>query len=403
MGSSDPGMKTCLRAAVLPLPLLLVLANAACGSSSTSVNADAGPTPEAGADASDAGVGSLGFAASNLPSSFTLDDPNDVVLSGKNCGIGAGDGQAALCVGLFPYTTTFVTQPDGSKIKVVATKTLTIDATAEVFFDGQYPIVFVAEKIKIEGHVIVGRNSFATIGAAGAPQAPIAATADGVGPGAGKAGNETLHAGGGGGGYCGLGGAGGGSSTNAGLGYGNPQIVPLVAGSTGATGYGRAGTSGGALQLVAKESIEIATGAVIDAGGREGERGAGAGSGGAILIEAPKVIIAGTLVASGGAGGANGPEGNAGERGRVDGQIAKGGVDSNPSNNGGNGSSPTVMNGSNGVYVMGAGPAFPDYGGGGGGGAGRIRINTKTGGLTSTNAQIFPPIGSPCTTQGTIP
>src|SRR5262249_46774518 len=127
----------------------------ACGSSSgTTTDSDAGRATgvdagttapvDGSADGPKGDGGALGFTPSNLPADFTFDEHEDVVLSGANCGIGAGDAQSGLCVGLFPYSTRFVTQGDGSKIKVFSMKTLTIDTTAHVYVDGPYPVVLVA-------------------------------------------------------------------------------------------------------------------------------------------------------------------------------------------------------------------------------------------------------------------
>jgi hypothetical protein len=393
-------MKTTSFALVL-LPSVVAFG---CSSNPSQSVADGGASDSSTADGGSpdsAAANGLGFIPSNLPADFTLDEKNDIVLSGKNCGIAAGDAPAALCVGLQPYSTRFVKQPDGSTIKVVSMKTLTIDATAEMYVDGSYPIVLVAEKVTIQGHVIVGRDSFTDTGAAGGGDGNVAAYHDGTGPGAGKKGDETAHIGGGGGGYCGKGAPGSASGANGGGTYGTPEIVPLVGGSGAGSGYDRSGAGGGALEIVARDSIEIASSAVVNAGGREGNRGSGGGSGGSILLEAPTVTIAGALIVNGGGGGANGAEGHPGERAHDDGSVAKGGVDTtNPTNNGGNGSG-AQADGLPGAYDGDPGAAFPKTGGGGGGGAGRIRVNTRQGGSAVTGV-VAPAFGGACATQGTL-
>jgi hypothetical protein len=155
----------------------------------------------------------------------------------------------------------------------------------------------------------------------------------GRGPGAGEPGagsGDPEGSGGGGGGYGSPGGPGGDGGSGGELAggapgstYGTLEISPLVGGSGGGAGVpgpggggdgAGGGWGGGALQISARGHIVVAPGGVIDAsgdggfGGRDQNTdsaqgsGAGGGSGGALLLEAPYVLVEGSLTANGGGG-----------------------------------------------------------------------------------------------------
>ncbi|MCA9665108.1 MAG: hypothetical protein KC503_05950, partial [Myxococcales bacterium] len=95
--------------------------------------------------------------------------------------------------------------------------------------------------------------------------------------------------------------------------------------------------------------------------------------GGAVLIEAPEVVLgAGGAIAAGGGGGGGSPSftnvGQPGERGSIE-SPAKGGAAAPNEGVGGFGSF--------GGGPGGVGGSGQSNGGGGGGGAGRVRINTS--------------------------
>jgi hypothetical protein len=222
-----------------------------------------------------------------------------------------------------------------------------------------------------------------------------------TGPGIGGF-NSSGPQGGGGGSFCGTGGSGamgtgavsGGSTP--GSPYGAPSLVPLWGGSAGGGVHapdvaGNASCSGGgAVQISASKSITIAAGGFITVNGAGGvaggdESGEGGGSGGAILLEAPIITIAGVVEANGGEGsdpesdGANPPE--------------DGGAAVEPGVAGGTGGAGENVNGGNGD------PTDAGFGGGGGG-TGRIRLNGTTVKVTGT---VSPSLGSECATQGALP
>jgi len=168
---------------------------------------------------------------------------------------------------------------------------------------------------------------------------------NGQGPGAGTGGYATVNdngPGGGGGGYGGAGGNGGGAAILGGrdfyegIGgstYGSSSDDSLYLGSgggaggdscrSGTTGYGGAGGAGGGAVLLDAETIEIA--GTITMKGQNGEAGilgdttgtggGGGGSGGTILIKGKNVVITGTLDVRGGNGGARSPGGTGGGAG----------------------------------------------------------------------------------------
>jgi len=199
---------------------------------------------------------------------------------------------------------------------------------------------------------------------------------------------DTCLAGGGGGGFGGRGGDGGSFRSAAGelvaggegaSSSGAVDLQPLRGGCEGgAFGGTGGGEGGGAVQIVSRTAI-VLRGAIAAsgasgrsfAGGLCGRSGiGGAGSGGAILLEAPRVEVAGSaaLVANGGSGGCKDSRGQ-------DGPISEDGAPitdcDSPDGDGGRGG---ARNGGAGNGISGA--AGGGAGGGGGGGAGRIRVNT---------------------------
>jgi hypothetical protein len=237
------------------------------------------------------------------------------------------------------------------------------------------------------------------------------------GPGAGHGGTGFAPTSGwGGGSFCGAGGQGGSSAPPVPAGgstYGTANLIPLVAGSNGYTALGDdyflfGSKGGGAIEIVAGQSITVGLFGHIHAGGQGGTyETAGGGSGGAILLEAPTVIIHGTLAANGGGGiGIGNLDGwSNGADGNPSAQPALGGVDGldGGTATGGIGSAGTTVNGGNG------GPPDPNGtgAGSGGGGAGRIRINTASGSATIDDgdggtSNVSPALSTPCATQGTL-
>lgn len=282
---------------------------------------------------------------------------------------------------------------------------LTIDNSAIVTVIGNRPLIMVAAgTMNVAGMLEATPDTFSrNIGYAGGFSAPTGGDIKGTGPGAGGATLPATHVGAGGGAYCGKGG-----NTNGGVPYGNPQISPLLGGSTGGNGFDQGGAGGGAIQLVAGESITIATTGVVHVGGGGAYFGGnGGGSGGAILLEAPTVTVRGTLAANGGAGSANSGNGANSSNGTPDATAAPGGTTTSTASNGsllnlgGAGSAAASIDGAAGQYVENPGGGLSDYGGGGGGGAGRIRINTSTGQATLSGT-LSPAASTTCVSQGIL-
>jgi hypothetical protein len=263
-----------------------------------------------------------------------------------------------------------------------------IESASSVKVTGELPLVLVATG-KIQ---IVGLLSATATGSTAVAGGFAVATSNtkGTGPGGGSLGNSDDR-GASGGGYCGEGGPGGISPmlSQGGPAFGTAELIPLLGGSSGGSDRTRGGAGGGAIQLVAAESIAIELTGVVAAGGGGADgnsaNGPGGGSGGAILLEAPTVSVAGILAVNGGGGG--------------QGSGSSGGYDANPDATaalgggsvGGPGSAGTALNGG----------AALAAGGGGGGGAGRIRINTANGNATFSGT-LSPAASTTCVTQGRI-
>jgi hypothetical protein len=163
------------------------------------------------------------------------------------------------------------------------------------------------------------------------------------------------------------------------------------------------GAGGGALRIIAHDSIAVAGSISANGAGGAGAPtasgcgGGGGGSGGALALEAPIVMLGGTLTANGGSGGGGGNEtepGHDGADGRTDGTAAPGGAVA------ANGCGAAGGAGSAGDPLVGESATLPDAcgadvdgggGGGGGGGAGFIRI-TSPGLTTAESARISPPL-----------
>ena len=165
------------------------------------------------------------------------------------------------------------------------------------------------------------------------------------------------------------------------------EIIPLLGGSSGGSAsYSNlpSGPGGGAVQIVAGTAIVIKLGGVITMAGAGGYSGAtGAGSGGSILLEAPKVTVDGVVAANGGGGGGSSGSGAVaiGDWGGITSTPARGGGP--PGEKAGNGSGGVTIDGADGEPSM--------YGTGGGGGAGRIRINTACGAVTVGASAVMSP------------
>lgn len=227
---------------------------------------------------------------------------------------------------------------DGSLVSVFPF--LAIDLSSPPVITGNLPFVLMSEtNLRVNTSITVdgGKGSHAEhgIGISGGgdggdanrPETP-GNPLDGQGPG-GSLGNSlgsdlTTS---GGAGFGGSGGDGGDGSSASGSSYGDAQLSSLIGGSgAGGTLNKGGGAGGGAIGLVANETLEVTDNATIRARGGKGtgsgsQLTSGGGSGGAILLRGEYVIINGTLDVSGGNGG-NASGGQLGGGGGSGGRIA---------------------------------------------------------------------------------
>jgi hypothetical protein len=204
-----------------------------------------------------------------------------------------------------------------------------------------------------------------------------------TGSGAGANGSGAIYkSGGGGGGFGTAGGAGGSVTAGASGGAGGAVNLgtQLRGGCPGGVGGGstaRAAAGGGALQLVALNTLTFV--GVITAPGQGGSGGGfsnggnGGGSGGELLLEAQQVVASGGGLTCNGGGGGESNTTNAGQAGQLTDLPARGGTDQVGGGAGGDGAAGTT------AAQPGEGSSLVAGGGGGGGGVGRIRINVTNG------------------------
>lgn len=247
------------------------------------------------------------------------------------------------------------TQRDGSEVAVLVYGRVTIGGALRIV--GPVPLVLIArDEITIGGSIDVS-----AMGGTPGPGGRAGATSVGAmasGPGNGRGGQHEgtyEDGGGGGGGQCGTGGRGGdggggrggdgGGRTDA---AGDPETLRGGGGGGAGNGdFGVGGSGGGAVQLSTRGTITI--GGQVLARGSNGDEGrgggnwgsgGGGGAGGWILLEAPSVMVVGTLDASGGSGGRGYEGGGGGAGGTTSSDGAAGGGDSGgigPNGGGGGG------------------------------------------------------------------
>jgi hypothetical protein len=261
---------------------------------------------------------------------------------------------------------------------------------SDVTLTGARPVVVVATgTVTVMGLVDASSHRAATTGAGtGSPacNAPDAAQEDTEG-----------GAGGAGGSYGTLGGNGGKSSNGmaGGAAAAAGAITSLHGGCRGAPGAkggggqsGAPGMGGGALYIVAGNNIVLGASTIAANGAGAGVAqnrwgGAGGGTGGMLVLQAPAIAaLSATLMANGG-GGASGASGGAGTPGADPSTSsplapAPGGTGNADGGNGYAASSPAAAG-------M-ASPGGTTGGGGGGGGGGYIRANVAIDGATASPA-----------------
>lgn len=292
---------------------------------------------------------------------------------------------------------------------------------------GEYPLILLAlGSVELLGSVDV--SAVGTVpGPGGGRGGAVAGSAgDGVGAGGGGGHYGTYHDGGGGGGAGGgaggPGGEGGPRYTAAGGTAGLPfdsatPGEPLLGGGGGGAGggLGAGGGGGGALQIVARDAINVG-GRMLAGGGGGGAgeiegsanwgAGGGGGGGGTIVLEAPMVRLAGgSLVANGGGGGGGvGTIGSTCSDSPLPGQPGQDGPASSSGGSGGTAAAPCGgVGGAGGGQADGAGAAGEnanDNGGGGGGGPGLVVVRILDGSFPYEG--LISPLSDGCFVVGTL-
>lgn len=299
----------------------------------------------------------------------------------------------------------------GPSVCVVSANSFRLRPGTRLLVTGPFPLVILAkEQVEIGGTIDVSASA-GNPGPGGFPGGVIGQRLNGLGLGGGVGGTQAntgardaSDGGGGGGGLCAAGGAGGrGGTEDVGLAPGGAggqpfnaswELQPILGGSGGGRGQGRrslsdvlfspsaGGAGGGAIQISAGEEIRV-TGSLLAGGGAGAGglgvggnpgSGGGGGSGGAILLEAPSVIVEGLVLAAGGGGGAGasgGVTGANGEDGRDAGDArALGGFARDEGGSGASGGGIPVLDGATGADAK-------NNGGGGGGSVGCLLIRSR--------------------------
>ena len=290
-----------------------------------------------------------------------------------------------------PESTTIV-QQGGIVLRVVSVEAFTVEQGATLRVIGSHPLLVLSwSRSTIAGTINAGsvRNGADVERGAGGDRAGCQSAQPGLGTDA--------CGGGGGGGFSTGGGRGGNGGANGGNGAGSIAMPTIVAGGCpGARGgaggsAGSPGAGGGAIQLTAKTSIEIAPTGQINAGGAGGRAGQGSGggggggSGGFIGLDAPTVTVAedAVLAANGGGGGTGCDGGTGGESG------GDGTPGTDRAEGGDEGCNSAVTGGDGGAFGASGAPAeiigedgasgsSSVSGGGGGGGVGYILVWSVT-------------------------
>ena len=275
---------------------------------------------------------------------------------------------------------------------VIAATDLTV--SAKLGATGARPLILLASHtihVTTTGTVDVGSHG----GQAGAGADPVACPSI-------AASSSFFATGGTGGSFVGLGGRGGGGGSAPGAAAATiDQIRGGCAGQNGIVffgggdAFGPGGHGGGAVYLIAGDSIDVSGevlatgqggggGPMVPGAGEAGGSGGGGGAGGMIGLDAPSVTASGLLLASGGGGGGGGNsgDGSAGADPTAVAAAAGGAGDpvGDPMATGGAGSAPTPATaaGSKGTgSTAETACSLPAGSGGGGGGAGVIYAPTS--------------------------
>ena len=283
------------------------------------------------------------------------------------------------------------TQIDGPELCVVAARSITVDGPVRPFGSRQLVLLASDSIVLGAGAVLDGTSRIGSRG----PDANDMAC-----PFATPPVSDTTGSGGAGGSFGDVGGLGGlgiGAMAKAGMPAPITTATALRGGCPGSAGSisgGSAspgGASGGAIYLLAKNTITIERTAIVHAsgagggGGSGGGGGGGGGAGGMIVLDAAELAIDGDVVAQGGGGGEGGTAIDDGAFGAVGPMAydarAPGGAGGTTGGDGGDGAS--VMR-----AAMAGKPGTSGGGGGGGGGGAGIVIAR---GALAGGQRITPP------------
>lgn len=282
---------------------------------------------------------------------------------------------------------------------VIAAESITVNAQTFAAAGGMKPLVLVAtQTISVSGALTVASSRMFNAVGAGADM-------PGCNTGTAPAGNS----GGAGGSFGGPGGAGAAVGGAAGMPGGTLTVTALRGGCSGQTGGdaaapagpGARGRGGGAIYLIAEQSISVMAGGSINASGSgaggaatgTSSGGGGGGSGGFIGLDSPSLMIAGSVFANGGGGGeASGAQSTGSPGGdalNATTPALGGGGSSSFGTDGGDGSVGGTLAGEAGAASCTGICTTPAAGGGGGGGAGIIKLYRA--GSPSGGGPISPP------------
>ena len=271
---------------------------------------------------------------------------------------------------------------NGVPIRVFIVKSLKLQSASMVASGGQADVpepafaLISRGDIDISGEIVVANR-------VGAAVAGCAAAGSGSAVDHGN--GRVSTAGGGGGGNATAGGRGGGVFNTlqggiAGAPSGNPTLVPLRGGCSGGYIFIAPPNGGGAVQFTSRTSINLDATIDVRGAGGEGDRFnttngytiGGAGAGGSVLLEAPKVSMGqfAKLRASGGLGMSV-----CTTAGPYCGIAGVGATEMTPATAGGD---TDFTNTANTIITA----------GGGGGGLGRIRVNTQDGVYSRANSTV---------------
>lgn len=279
-----------------------------------------------------------------------------------------------------PIASIVVAQSGAQPIRAFVARSFTMDA---ITVQGQSAVAFVAAGDVLLRGAVTARGTGALAGP-GSQTAPAACVGQ----------SSQYPQGGAGGGHATVGGDGGGpafaSSPIAGGGAPILRFEPLVGGCPGGSASGAGtnflgGAGGGAIQIVANGRVSFIDTGLIDVGAGGGAVRAGGGSGGMVVIEAPRVIFMGPatgIFANGGSGGGCGIRGTDGARSAT---VAMGAkctpslFDATTASAGNGGAA--LMSPESAVSWMPCSPMLVCAleGGGGGGAVGTAKIATRTG------------------------